>query len=300
MKPSESDRKLKLGTVTMFSVIFHRFGRREKSPENMVTVPSFLLIAVLVLVVSAASHASAEPVKDAMPVLQASTSEAGFAGLVNLEQIANVDELRDLHYQDPDVFLRVLLPPPAVPFDATRLKSYSIAGRLEGQLLALRATVRLDSEASAIALQKAVEKAAADVHAARKRPKACVEQWANTVKVSLLGNDAIVDMAVSPRFISYAVKKPWRLNFWIVIGFIGQALFAGRFLVQWIASEKQKRSVIPIYFWFFSIGGGLVLLVYAISIRDPVFIIGQATGLFIYTRNLMLLAREKKPTVPAP
>jgi len=256
-------------------------------------------IAALALLVCGMPNASAQLVQDpAAPALPASTGEAGFAGLVNLEQIANVDELRDLHYQDPEVFLRVLLPPPAVPFDRTRLKSYSIAGRLEGQLLTLRATARLDSEASAIALQKAVEKAAADVHAARKPPRQCVGQWADTVKVSLSGPNAIVDMAISPRFIKYVVKEPWRLNFWIIIGFIGQALFAGRFFVQWIASEKQKKSVMPIYFWFFSIGGGTILLIYAISILNPVFIIGQATGLFIYTRNLMLLAREKKRTEP--
>ena len=256
-------------------------------------------IAALVVLACAVPSASAQPAPDSAPALPASTGEAGFAGLVNLEQISNVDELRDLHYQDPEVFLRVMLPPPAFPFDHTRLKSYSITGRLEGQLLTLRATVRLDSEASAIALQKAVEKAAADVHAARKRPKACVGQWADTVKVSLSGPDAIVDMAVSPRFIKYVAKEPWRLNFWIIIGFVGQALFGGRFLVQWIASEKQKKSVIPIYFWFFSIGGGAILLIYAISILDPVFIIGQATGLFIYTRNLMLLAKEKKRTESA-
>lgn len=81
---------------------------------------------------------------------------------------------------------------------------------------------------------------------------------------------------------------------WLVIGFGGQALFASRFLVQWIVSEKQRRSVIPRAFWYLSIAGGTSLLLYAIHLRDPVFIAGQATGVFIYTRNLMLL-REPGP-----
>lgn len=81
---------------------------------------------------------------------------------------------------------------------------------------------------------------------------------------------------------------------WVVIGFVGQALFAGRFFVQWIASELKKQSVVPIYFWYFSLGGGATLLAYAIYKLDPVFIVGQATGLIIYLRNLMLISRHKK------
>ncbi len=81
---------------------------------------------------------------------------------------------------------------------------------------------------------------------------------------------------------------------WILVGFLGQALFSMRFLIQWIYSEKKKRSVIPLAFWFFSLAGGLTLLSYAIYRRDPVFIAGQAAGVFIYTRNLQLIAREKK------
>lgn len=83
---------------------------------------------------------------------------------------------------------------------------------------------------------------------------------------------------------------------WIVIGFIGQAFFFGRFFVQWIASERRKRSVVPRSFWYLSLGGGAVLLAYAIHQRDPVFIAGQATGFLIYTRNLWLLRRQ--PAVP--
>lgn len=81
---------------------------------------------------------------------------------------------------------------------------------------------------------------------------------------------------------------------WLVIGFVGQALFSGRFLVQWIASERAGRSIIPIAFWFFSIGGGVTLLLYAIYRGDPVFIAGQAGGLLIYARNIYFIFREKK------
>jgi lipid-A-disaccharide synthase-like uncharacterized protein len=81
---------------------------------------------------------------------------------------------------------------------------------------------------------------------------------------------------------------------WIAIGFGGQFLFMMRFLWQWIQSERQKRSIIPIAFWYFSLSGGMTLLIYAIHRRDPVFITGQALGLFVYTRNLMLLCRERR------
>jgi len=81
---------------------------------------------------------------------------------------------------------------------------------------------------------------------------------------------------------------------WLVVGFCGQALFFGRFLVQWIASERQKASVIPPAFWYLSIAGGLVLLAYSIQRRDPVFIAGQATGLCIYGRNLWFIRKGGK------
>ncbi len=80
---------------------------------------------------------------------------------------------------------------------------------------------------------------------------------------------------------------------WIAIGFAGQALFTMRFLVQWIASERAKKSVIPISFWYFSIGGSFVLLAYAIHQEDPVFILGQAMGFLIYFRNLAFIAKAK-------
>jgi lipid-A-disaccharide synthase-like uncharacterized protein len=84
-----------------------------------------------------------------------------------------------------------------------------------------------------------------------------------------------------------------QLNWWIVLGFVAQALFTMRFLVQWIASERAGRSVVPMAFWVFSIGGGILLLVYALYRRDPVFILGQAFGVFIYLRNLYFVMRER-------
>jgi len=83
---------------------------------------------------------------------------------------------------------------------------------------------------------------------------------------------------------------------WVLFGFLGQAIFAARFIVQWIVSEKKKESVVPISFWYFSIGGGIVLLIYAIYKKDPVFMIGQAAGLVVYTRNLMLIMKKKNAT----
>lgn len=81
---------------------------------------------------------------------------------------------------------------------------------------------------------------------------------------------------------------------WLYIGFFGQACFFSRFLVQWIVSERKGESVIPLSFWFFSLAGGLILLAYAIHRKDPVFILGQSMGSFIYLRNLMLIFRKAK------
>jgi lipid-A-disaccharide synthase-like uncharacterized protein len=81
---------------------------------------------------------------------------------------------------------------------------------------------------------------------------------------------------------------------WLAVGLLGQVAFAGRFLVQWIASERQKKSVVPITFWYLSLAGGLILLCYALYRKDPVFILGQSTGVFIYSRNLVLIARQRR------
>jgi lipid-A-disaccharide synthase-like uncharacterized protein len=83
-------------------------------------------------------------------------------------------------------------------------------------------------------------------------------------------------------------------HLWVAVGFLGQALFFMRFFFQWLASEKRKESVIPIAFWYFSIGGGLVLLTYAIYRQDPVFIVGQGSGLFVYLRNLFLIRQKER------
>jgi lipid-A-disaccharide synthase-like uncharacterized protein len=80
-------------------------------------------------------------------------------------------------------------------------------------------------------------------------------------------------------------------RYWLALGLLGQLLFSGRFLVQWIASERLKASVVPRSFWYLSLAGGATLLGYAIFKRDPVFILGQSAGLLIYGRNLWLTYR---------
>jgi lipid-A-disaccharide synthase-like uncharacterized protein len=79
---------------------------------------------------------------------------------------------------------------------------------------------------------------------------------------------------------------------WLAIGFLGQAMFSMRFLIQWIYSERHRRSLIPVPFWYFSVAGGSLLLAYAIYRLDPVFIVGQAGGLLIYGRNLYFIHRQ--------
>jgi lipid-A-disaccharide synthase-like uncharacterized protein len=87
---------------------------------------------------------------------------------------------------------------------------------------------------------------------------------------------------------------------WLVIGFAGQGLFSMRFIVQWLKSEREGKSVVPLAFWWFSVAGGATLLLYALHRADPVFIVGQGLGLFIYARNLWLIHKEaKQPERPA-
>lgn len=83
------------------------------------------------------------------------------------------------------------------------------------------------------------------------------------------------------------------LNGWVLFGFLGQAAFSARFIVQWIISEKNKKSTIPLAFWYLSIVGGLILFVYALYKKDPVFVIGQGAGLIVYVRNLILINRQQ-------
>ena len=80
---------------------------------------------------------------------------------------------------------------------------------------------------------------------------------------------------------------------WLAVGLLGQGIFSARFIIQWLVSEKEKKSVIPVAFWYLSLLGGVTLLMYALYKRDPVFIIGQFSGIFIYSRNLFLIHRER-------
>jgi len=79
-----------------------------------------------------------------------------------------------------------------------------------------------------------------------------------------------------------------------LFGIVGQSIFFSRFLVQWIVSERRKESTIPVAFWYLSIGGALLTLVYALWRRDPVFSAGQSIGLFVYVRNLVLIRRQRQ------
>jgi lipid-A-disaccharide synthase-like uncharacterized protein len=85
-----------------------------------------------------------------------------------------------------------------------------------------------------------------------------------------------------------------RLDAWVLLGFIAQGFFTARFVVQWIASERAGKSVVPLTFWLLSIGGGALLLTYALYRRDPVFIAGQGFGVFVYLRNLYFVMRERR------
>lgn len=85
-----------------------------------------------------------------------------------------------------------------------------------------------------------------------------------------------------------------KFDFWLAFGIIAQLLFTARFLVQWLASEKEGRSVMPLSFWYFSLGGGLMTLIYGIVRREPIIIMGQALAMIIYTRNMVLIFREKR------
>jgi lipid-A-disaccharide synthase-like uncharacterized protein len=82
-------------------------------------------------------------------------------------------------------------------------------------------------------------------------------------------------------------------KFWLYLGFVGQFFFSARFLVQWLATEKQKKSVVPVSFWYFSILGSTLLLAYAIYKKDPVFILGQSFGMIVYFRNLQIIFKKE-------
>jgi lipid-A-disaccharide synthase-like uncharacterized protein len=82
--------------------------------------------------------------------------------------------------------------------------------------------------------------------------------------------------------------------FWLIIGFLGQTLFTARFIVQWLASERRQKSVVPVAFWWLSLLGGGALLSYAISRHDLVIVVGQTMGLVVYLRNLVLVRKAKR------
>ena len=86
------------------------------------------------------------------------------------------------------------------------------------------------------------------------------------------------------------------MNKWLIVGFAGQSVFFSRFLVQWICSEVKKKSYIPVSFWYLSIAGSILILMYSLYRKDPVFILGQSVGLVVYIRNLILLSNAKKVT----
>jgi len=102
-----------------------------------------------------------------------------------------------------------------------------------------------------------------------------------------------------PALTNYAHEVFAKLDWWAALGFFAQAMFSARFLVQWIASERVGRSVIPVAFWWFSIAGGVLLFIYSLSRKDPVFIAGQGLGLFVYLRNIYFVLREKRTDMMA-
>ena len=85
-----------------------------------------------------------------------------------------------------------------------------------------------------------------------------------------------------------------KFDFWLAFGIVARLLFTARFLVQWISSERAGQSVVPIAFWFFSMGGGVMTLVYGIAKREPVIILGQAMATVIYVRNIMLIVKSRQ------
>ncbi|SFL27607.1 lipid-A-disaccharide synthase N-terminal domain-containing protein [Shimia haliotis] len=93
---------------------------------------------------------------------------------------------------------------------------------------------------------------------------------------------------------SFLGVNNWVEFWWVAFGLFGQLMFTGRFVVQWIASERAKRSTVPLAFWYFSIAGAVILFAYAVYRQDPVFILGQSFGIVVYSRNLWLIHKEKQ------
>ncbi len=100
-------------------------------------------------------------------------------------------------------------------------------------------------------------------------------------------------MSIDALFAFFRVDH-WGEFWWVIVGLLGQLMFSMRFILQWLSSERARKSVIPEAFWWFSLAGGVILFAYAVHRRDPVFILGQSTGLFIYSRNLWLIYANKR------
>lgn len=94
--------------------------------------------------------------------------------------------------------------------------------------------------------------------------------------------------------LSFLKVNNWIEFWWVAFGLFGQLMFTGRFVIQWIASERAGRSTVPLAFWYFSIAGALILFTYAVYRQDPVFILGQSFGIVVYSRNLWLIHKEKR------
>jgi lipid-A-disaccharide synthase-like uncharacterized protein len=95
--------------------------------------------------------------------------------------------------------------------------------------------------------------------------------------------------------------RNWHFDVWVAFGLIGQIVFGSRFIVQWVASERKKASYIPIVFWYLSLTGGIITLIYAVHVKDTVFTVSQVGGLIVYVRNLMLINRfDARPDATPP
>jgi len=104
---------------------------------------------------------------------------------------------------------------------------------------------------------------------------------------------------LAAKLVNWWAATPAVEKTWLAIGFVAQLMFSMRFIIQWIASERARRSIVPETFWYFSVLGGLLLLAYAIYRVDPVFILGQASGLAIYSRNIYFIWKSRSGGPPA-
>jgi lipid-A-disaccharide synthase-like uncharacterized protein len=116
---------------------------------------------------------------------------------------------------------------------------------------------------------------------------------AQEADAAVQGDQAMISVVTDLREYLYDVFVA-KFDFWLAFGLAAQALFTARFVIQWFASEKAGKSVVPMAFWFLSMGGGMMLLIYGIVRREPIIILGQALAVFIYLRNIMLIIKERR------